>query len=246
MSAEILKQQLILWDGYNLTTRLNSVVLEVSADALDDTTFGCTNRSNAPGLRTASIQIEGIYDDSAYDTALASTIAGSDKLITVCRNSTEGALAWFLNAVHASYDPIKGNVGQLAGFSAGGVSRSYPLCRGTLLYNQSDLDQSADGDGQQLGAILSTETLYAGLHVLAIDDNAGDTIDVIIESDDNSGFTSATTRITFDQMSDIGSQFKTLTGPVTDDYWRASHTIAGDTPAFAAVVVWAKRTTPPA
>lgn len=243
MSSEIIKSQLVLWDGYNLTTDLFSVVLDVSVDALDNTTLGCTNRSNAPGLKTATVQVEGYYNSTDYDAALASTIAGSDKLITVCRNSTEGALAYFLNSVHASYEPLKGNVGELAGFSAGGVNRRQPLCRGNLLFNQSSLSSSSNGTGQQLGAVLSTQTVYAGLHVLAVDDPA-DTLDVVIQSDDNGSFTSATNRITFTQASAIGSEFKTLAGAITDDYWRVNYTITGSTPSFAAVVVMAIRTTP--
>ena len=242
MSSEIITSQLVLWDGYDLTTRLNRVVLDVNVDALDDTTLGCTNRSNAPGARTVTAQIEGIFDTTDYDAALANTIAGSDKLISLCRTSAEGALAYFLNAVHASYDPVKGSHGELAGFSAGGVNRTHPLCRGTLLFNQSALASSGNGTGQQLGAVASTQTLYAGLHVTAVDDPA-DTLDVVLQSDDNSGFTSATNRITFTQKSAIGSEFKTLVGPVTDDWWRANYTISGSTPAFAAALVWAIRTT---
>jgi hypothetical protein len=238
MASEIIKSQKVFWDGYDLTADLFSVVLEQSVDALDNTTLGCTTRSNAVGLKTVTAQVEGYFNSTDYDTALNSTIAGSDKLITVCRNSTEGALAYFMNAVHASYDPIKGNVGELAGFSAGGVNRTQPLCRGSLLFNQSGLDASGNGTGQQLGAALSTQTIYAGLHILAVDDPA-DTIDVVIQSDDNSGFTSATSRITFSQKSAIGSEFKTLVGPVTDDYWRVNYTIAGSTPSFTAVVVMA-------
>lgn len=243
MSSEIIKSQLILWDGYNLTTSVNSFVLERSVDALDNTTLGCTNRSNAPGLKASTIQIEGIYDSTVYDEVLASTIGGSNKLISILRGSSEGSLAYFLNAVHANYDPIKGAVGELAGFSAGGVSRTYPLCRGTVLFNQSGLTTSGVGNAQNLGAVLPTQKLYAGLHVLAIDDNGGDTLDVEIESDILNVFAGAeTTRITFDQMTDIGSQFKSVSGSIIDTWYRANYAISGATPSFAAVVLMAIRT----
>lgn len=243
MTSELISQQLILWDGYNLTTRLTSAVLQVSVDALDNTTLGCTNRSNAPGLKSASAQIEGYYDETDYDEALNATLGGVDKVISLCRNGSEGSLAYFLNAMVASYDPIKGSIGELAGFSAGGMSRKHPLCRGKVLMNQTGLDADGTGNGLQLGAVLSTQTLYAALHVLAIDDNAGDTLDVSIESDDSNSFSSATTRITFDQMADIGSQFKSLTGPITDTWYRTNYAIAGTTPAFSALVLLAKRLT---
>ena len=51
-----------------------------------------------------------------------------------------------------------------------------------------------------------------------------------VQSDDNAGFTSATTRITFTQISGgtESAENKKADGASTDDYWRVVWTIAGD------------------
>lgn len=238
MPSEIISQQQVLWDGFNLTTSLYSVVVGLESEAVDDTTLGDNNRSNAIGLDVPGIQIEGYYDDAVYDEALAYTIGTQDILVSVLRSGTAGARAWFLKAMHASYEPVKGSVGELAGFSAGGKASKSPIVRGKVLGYETALTATGNSASLQfVGGVSSSQSLWAGLHVFTIDDNAGDTLDVVIESDNDAGFASAVTQITFDQMTDIGSQFKTVAGPITDDYFRASFTVAGTTPSFGAVVL---------
>ena len=56
----------------------------------------------------------------------------------------------------------------------------------------------------------------------------GSTLDVIVESDDNAGFTTPTTRITFTQVTTTPiSYLSSLAGSVTDTYWRMKWTISG-------------------
>lgn len=243
MSSELIQSQLVLWDGYNLSSQLTRFALELATAAVPDTTLGDDTQSNAPGLQSGQLQVEGIYKTTAYDAALNSTFGSANKLISVLRNSTEGSRAWFMKAMHASYEPIKGQQGEIAGFSAMALPSKSRIHRGNLLFNQSGLSSSGSGTAQELGAVASTQQVVAGLHILAIDDNAGDTIDVVIESDAADDFSgSETTRITFDQMTDIGSQYKTLSGTITDTWWRTDYTIAGSTPSFLAVVTMAIET----
>lgn len=108
-----------------------------------------------------------------------------------------------------------------------------PMVTGKVLYpDVTAITSSGNSTGIQLGAISSDQTLWALLVVLA----ASGTLDVTVESDDNSGFTSATTRLTFAQKTAIGAQLLSLAGPQTDDYWRIAFT-AGSTPNFTALVV---------
>ncbi len=50
-----------------------------------------------------------------------------------------------------------------------------------------------------------------------------------MDSDDNEGMTSATNRVTFDQMTDVGWQWKEVTGPITDDWVQVNWTKGGST-----------------
>jgi hypothetical protein len=86
-------------------------------------------------------------------------------------------------------------------------------------------------------AIADGQTAYALLQVPVA---TSGTIDVIIESDDNSGFTSAVTRMTFAQVTTSPTyEFLTYTpdGGQTDDYWRVAWTSA-TTPSHKIMVTF--------
>ena len=235
--SEIISQQRVLWDGYDLSKSVFSFMISNQVEVNDDTTLGDEKRSNVPALRVPGIQVEGYYKTTDYDKALNATIARENVLISVLTSISSGTLAWFMNAVHASYEPVKGEVGKNASFSAGGMSHKSPLVRGVLLGYSESLTGLGYSPSSQLGAVATGQKLYAGLHVFGINNSGGDTLNVTIESDDNSGFTSKADRIVFDQMTNIGSQYKTLDGPVTDIYFRSKNTPAGTTPSFKAAIL---------
>ena len=86
---------------------------------------------------------------------------------------------------------------------------------------------SASGDsgtGIQLGAVSATQSVHASLHALTV---SGGTLDVTVESDTASGFPSTTTRITFAQITAVGSEFASAAGAITDEYWRVDFTVGG-------------------
>ncbi len=89
--------------------------------------------------------------------------------------------------------------------------------------------------GYQLGAVSSTQRIYAGMHVLAASGTAP-TLDAVIQSDDNAGFSSAATQLTFTQATGTTSEFISAAGPYTDDYWRASLTLGGTSPSFTIIL----------
>jgi len=65
------------------------------------------------------------------------------------------------------------------------------------------------------------------MHVTAFV-GAAPTLDVIVESDDNSGFTTAVTRGTFAQATAATSEWLTpVAGAITDDWWRIGYTLGG-------------------
>ena len=58
------------------------------------------------------------------------------------------------------------------------------------------------------------------------------TVTFKLQSDDNASFTSPTDRITFTDITAIGSDFQSVAGAITDDYWRLNYTISGTNPSF--------------
>ena len=96
---------------------------------------------------------------------------------------------------------------------------------------------SGTGTAWQVGALSSSQRLYAGLHVISASGTTP-TLAVKVQSD-TVGFGSATDRITFSTATDVANreQFSSVAGAITDDYWRVSYTIGGSsTPTFSFMV----------
>jgi hypothetical protein len=118
-----------------------------------------------------------------------------------------------------------------------GSSSTGPVVRGLLVHPSNvSRTSSSTGTGRQLGAVAAGKSMYAALHVISAS-GTNPTLDVILQSDDNASFTSATSRITFTQATGRTSQLSSVAGAITDDYWRVSYTIGGtNTPTFAFAV----------
>jgi len=223
-------------DGLNLTGKLNSMAIQCKINANDTTVFGNTTRTNGAGLFENTASVAGFYDPT-YDASLNTYLGVADKPFSFSSTGTAGAVAYSFKALQGSYTPMQGSVGDEHGFSAEAMG-SGRLIRGTLAINGSALTSSGNGSGYQLGTISSTQKLYAVLHVTAAS-GTSPTLDAIIQSDNNSGFTTPLTRVTFTQKTAIGSQWSEVSGAITDDYWRVNYTIAGTNPVFDFIVILA-------
>ena len=232
MSEIVLKNQKLWFGGYDLSCQMNALGLDYGAEMQDNTTFCDDTRSNFGGLKTVAMQCEGFFDGDPYDEALFSSIGESDMPISFGSSGDEGDPAYTFKSILGEYSP-GGTVGEILAFSVGG-SATGNLVRGTLMVNDTKI-VTGDGTARQLGAVAAGKRVYASLHVISASET--DTLDVVVTSDDNAGMTSATTRLTFDQQSAIGSDWQELEGPVTDDYWQVSWAIGGVDPSFQFVVI---------
>lgn len=229
MAFQVLANCKAYLDGYDLTGHSNKVELLYSADILDKTVFGETAKTKIAGLKNVEMNLEGFWEAGAgkIDTLAEANLGVAGKIITLC--PTGGAA----NEPFFSFKNMLGEysagaaVGELFPFSYNGQgSDSQGLIKGTVLENGAKT-ATANGTSRQLGAVGATQYLYAVMHVLAVS-GTNPTLDMIIQCDDNAGFTSPTSKITFARATAIGSQWGTrVAGAITDDYWRASWTIGG-------------------
>src|SRR4051812_6912857 len=127
MPPTIYRDQAIWFDGYNLTTELNSIEVDYGVETEDNTTFGDDTRSMLGGLKTVTVQIEGFYDATPYDAALFTELGISDRVISFGVGSALGSIAYTFKCLLGDYSPLKGKVGDILGFSAGGKSTKSPL-----------------------------------------------------------------------------------------------------------------------
>jgi len=237
MSTLIIRDQKVYYDGYDITGDLAGLDLSVEIDALEATTLGSSTRKNIAGLESISLSLDGYWNggDGEIDDVLFGAV-GSVKPVTVAAvDGSDGSLAYICRTMQAQYQP-GASVGDIFSFSAssqgGGGDR---IVRATILHPATARTASGNGTGRQLGAVSSSQKLYAVLHVLAVSGTTP-TLDVEIESDTSSSFLAPTSRITFSQASAIGSEWASVDGAITDDWWRITYTIAGTSPSFTFVV----------
>lgn len=238
MAKFILTNQMLIVGGYELTSSVNSIQLEYAAEAKDYTTMGDTTRKFIGGLKTVQLQAAGFYDAVPADSPLFTNIGVADVPISITgQGATVGDIGYFFRSMMGEYS-FGESIGEVNKFNLGAGCAQSPLVRGYLL-NDSTETSSGNGTGVQVGAAASGQTVYAALHVVASSGSGDQTLDVTIGSDDNAGFTSETNRFTFTQATtSVTSEFLTLAGPITDDYWRVNFTIAGSgSPSFDIILM---------
>lgn len=204
-------------DEYDLSCDTNQVGWDVTVDELDDTTF-CDegSRSRIGGLRNVALNVSGFRDSAAALDADQFANLAEQRVLSTAVTDDAGAVGYFARLRKFSYQQTA-QIGELAGFAASGSgSDGIGAVRGQLLFPRGTVDGAASGTGFQLGAVLSSEKVYTAIHVFS----AGTTADVIVESDDNSSFTSATARSTT-EVTAVGGTFVTpVAGAIADTYWR--------------------------
>lgn len=211
--------------GFDFTTELNSLVMDIAYDELDDTRYGHTGRARKVGLESVETQLGGLWSagSGTPDTEIASTLATSVQPVTHTPTGTELDVAWFYQARYFRYSQ-GGPIGELYPFELNAKSAkgsgltSVGAVRGRLLKAKGTVSATgALGSGYQLGAVGASQYLYGALHVFS----AGTTITAVLESDDNAGFSSATTRATLGPITTAGGTWATrVAGAITDDYYR--------------------------
>lgn len=237
MSKLVLTDQKLLVAGYDFTSSINAINLDFSAEPKESTTMGKTSRTYLGGLKAVQLQAAGFFDATPVDKPIFDRI-GSDGLpLSVVMGTSVGSVAYFFKAMAGEYS-FGETIGEINKFNLGAGASEGPLVRGKLL-NNSTVTATANGTGNQTGAVSATQYAYAAIHVTASSGSGNQTLNAIITSDDNGSFTSETTRFTFTQLTTaVGSQFMSLAGPITDDYWRAKFTVGGTgSPSFDVIVV---------
>tara|TARA_R110002020_G_scaffold2230_4_gene10430 strand:- start:4844 stop:5602 length:759 start_codon:yes stop_codon:yes gene_type:complete len=242
MAIQGLMDARIFLGGYEYTSFSSSLTTDYAAEMLDNTVFGDDTRSNRGGVRTFAFTVGGYRDDGATTpfgdasgTAYARVGAAREVFSYAPVGTADGQRSFTIRGVNGTYTPLSGSVGDLLPFELTGAAAHSELIRG-VVEGVGTKTATANSTGTNLGALSATQSLYAGLHVTAFG-GTSPTLDVKIQSDDNSGFSSATDRITFTQNTgSIQAQWGSVNGAVSDTYWRSVMTIGGSTPTFTLYV----------
>jgi len=231
MAVNVIRDAKVYLGGRDLTGDMNAVAINYSAEMLDKTTLGDDTRVKVGGLKGVTCNGEGFFNPATSEGYLFDRIAAVAEPVTIgADGGAAGDLAYIFKAAMAGYNP-GGAVGELMKFSFDAEASDSKLVRATILHTAAAATVSGSSAAQNLGAVAAGQSLYATLHVPAA--SAGDTLDVVIESDTVAGFTAPTVRATFAQVTATAGEFIVpVAGPITDTYWRISWTIAGTAPSF--------------
>jgi hypothetical protein len=215
-----------LWvDGIDMSGYKNRIALSSPRALKEHTRFGDSGIRRAGGLRETTLRSQGFWDTATGfggtlyepDKPYADDVGVVDVPVSVApETGVEGSIGFLFRSAVARYE-LGAQVGDMLAFSVdASASDGVGLVRAQVLANKDvAAGGPTNGTAFQVGAIAAGQSAYAALHVLAV----GTSLDVKIQRD-TVGFPSAVDAITFAQATAIGSQFATLAGPQTDDYWR--------------------------
>lgn len=221
MATEVFIGATIIYHNNALSSSTTAVSTDHSVEMLDGTTLGNDTRINVGGLKVSSIGIDGLTDYTNNDADLFADIGIEDKPLTI---QTSGGKAIFMPVLFGEYN-TGGSVGELNKFTISAGSRG-ALASGTVLMAITSVNATGSSTAVLMGATSSTQKLRAALHCTSF---TGTSVAVIIESDDNAGFTSPTTVATFTTLTATGSQWIEVSGPITDTYLRVKYTVTSAT-----------------
>lgn len=229
----------IFTGGADLTSSTNKVGLEAEKEDKDSTTFGSGGwKEVKAGLGSAKAEGEGLWsagDAGQVDDVSWADLGGLTGWSIGPNGAAVGDLAWVLKAHRGSY-MLGGKPGDLAPWKAAAAS-TWPLARGAFLHPPGTArTATGNGTGVQLGAVTSSQYVYAALHVLSVAGTSTPTITVKIQSDADNTFASPADQITFTGATAIGGQILRAAGAITDTWFRAVWTITGSSPSFLLAV----------
>ncbi|MCW2920026.1 MAG: hypothetical protein JWN52_8094 [Actinomycetia bacterium] len=220
MSTLVLKDCTTWVDSIPLTTYANELQLTLTVDDLDVTTFGSGGfKQRAAGLRNVEADLKGFWDGAVVDADAFANLGVINRVVSITPDGAAGSAAYLFKAGNFSYDQ-GGAVGAADPFTLKMMgSDGVGVVRGQLAAAKGSVSATGVlGSGQNLGAVSSTQFLYAAFHVFP---TVGTTITVLLESDDNSGFTTPTTVATLGPLTAVGGTWMPrVAGPLTDTWFR--------------------------
>lgn len=224
-----------------LDTDLTAVSLEWGAETVEDTVFNLGTRSMEGGLLTLTAGYEGLYTVSTGSAASEEILFGDvgSTGVPITMSATTGGTGqecYFSQYVYTEFSH-GGSVGDQHTFSGSAITDGEPLTRGFILAEKS-VTATETSTGVTISAASTGQKLRGVLHVISSSGTGDQTLDVSIQSDSTSGFSSPTTRLSFDQATTSATfDFGSTAGAITDTEYRANFTVGGSSnPGFTVLV----------
>jgi hypothetical protein len=220
----------------DLTGVTNKLEVKAEREAKESTAFAASGdvwKEVLAGIASTQISGEGQWeagDSGKVDDESMTDLASVIPVTVGPVGAADGDLAYLTGALRTSFQ-VGGAVGDVAPWS-GDLVGNWPLVRGKIAHPPGTARSSTGtGTAYQLGAVSSTQQLYAALHVLSLS-GTSPSITVKVQSDNASNFPSAADQLTFTAATARSGQLLRVAGPITDDWFRVSYTISGTGPSI--------------
>lgn len=205
---------------FDVSGDLNNIQIARTQADLDDTTFVNSGfRERITGLSDGVFSFAGLSEltDQGQDEIFHTRFALVDcPVLVTLRGATDGDRCKFATIMQGSYSP-GGTVGGRAEFSAEGKLSNHVMTDGFVMAVGAKTG-TFNGTWRELGAVTSSQKVYASIHAYA-KSSFTSAVFKVQSADDGIG-TNATTRITFTTITDLTSQFSSLSGAITQTFWR--------------------------
>ena len=229
----------ILVDEFDFSTDSNSLSVAVTSNPIDVTCFQATALDWLQGFAGGNIAHGGYYIVGAGEGEMEKEIydrreTPANVVTAMFGTNTEACPSYVIPSTYADQwetdAPIDGALTLIANWNGGsGIRRGLRVWTGTF----SSTGAQTSPAYIDLGAV-GTAGGFAYLHVTAITGGATDAI-ILLESDDNTGFSSAATEATW-TFSAVGAEEKTLSGTI-DRYVRLNCMDLGTATTLVVVAV---------
>jgi hypothetical protein len=214
----------------DLTGQVNRVEFgTITTQMKDGTTFADGGfMCPKPGMMSGAASLQGFQDYTAdvLDDEISITQMGTQYPLSViaCPTGTvtAGDTAWMSRGILSTANPLNVTKGELAGFELG-LTYDTAIVQAKVAAAKAAVTVDTNGTAVAMTGPTATQKLWASLHVFAYSSftNAVFTI----QSDDNGGFGSPTTRITFTTVTAVGGQFASVAGSFSSE---THHRVAVD------------------
>ncbi len=193
-----------------------------------------------PGLISGAAQVDCFQDYAAdvLDDEISTGQIGSQYALSVVPSvgtAAVGDVAWFSRGVLAALNPLDGAKGDMAKAMLN-IAYDTAMIRGRLGHAATAVTTSASDSAIALAGPTATQSLYSALHVVAYSGFTSCTIS--IESDDNAGFSSATTRLTHTAATGVTNEFKSVVGGWSSETHHRVRTTASGSGSITYAVVF--------
>lgn len=242
MGTVVLTDAKLYCAQFNFSSDLNRINLTIGSKAVEDLTFGQTFETTKSGLRAGKIDYEGFvqYGSGSIDDALTGGAGGTNRIgldnvpvSAAAEGGNAGDVGFFMQARHAMIEQ-GAKVGEMLALkvNAEASGAGAALVRGTIMEDGKTARTTAgNSTARQLGAVTSSQKVYAALHVFAF---TGTSVTFKVRSA-VTNFATITDRIAFTAADGPGAQYAYLAGAITDTFWRVDWT--GTFTSFQAAVL---------